>query len=1571
MQRASVWLIGLLFLSLSTTPLIAVSGSQVIASDTVWSGSITVDSGITVASGATLTISDDAVVNVTQDITIVVEGTLVIESSSNSTPHLYGSFRYPTSDRPIWQGIQVLNGGSMVIGDVLIEYARGAFDIAGTATVSANSSPIARHVQIGWYIDGGSISVPIDSSLNCDDAASSCLSLKSSSVSVPEVNATHSSSIVSIDSGSSLDADLLSGFDLGVGIQISSGSIVDVDRIHLHDTGVGVSQTGPASVEINSIEFSGTNGVGIDWSGASGAEISNLSVNSQSTLATILYSVNLGSGSLHGVSSIGKSDGNPAFYLDVSGTIDLQNIQAENYSEGIVARGTGIIELVEVNLDVSSRIIDAVGAVTLQASQSNWTTESVGAILGNDHSTLSSISISGTSSASTGLEIITGSHILTSVEISRSYLSSDRTSTGFQSIWADVTMDDVSVIGWYFGTIINQDSTVIANSLNVTGGGRDGGASILVDGGSFQVSSLITADSDHGIKVDNGTPIWENGPHVHVDSWAASNHRGFTLEMMDGSIATIRNLPSFATTAQSDAFGDGDLRWGGASSTRVNVVGSHRLIEADILITDLGGQSIEGAAVESFGFNADSDITGAVILPILETGETSVTASKDGIGTTVRMSSSPSTIQLPLLPSSGDWVIGTGNTAILQNGDFSLPEDLIIESGGELHLLNATITLNPNSKYSSNGGTLFGDQGMLSGGTGEHGASFPSTAYTGDIIVDQSVTVNCTENAQAQGSFIQSIDVGPGCTFTVIGSVEGNVSLEPGSSILVESSIRVRVLDRGFPVDGAQVIVGALEMSTGSDGVAIGSIISARYLENGNTTTGIATIIVRQQGVESLRSWNTISSFDDDVSVSTLSSGTLTGWTRIEPQFSPVHLLGDLLVPQGVTLQLLPQSSLRIGSNMNLEVQGDFISEDATITGYDWNEVRIVGNAEISGGQITGGPLLVTNNGELTIDGAVLNGAPIVSEMSSVVSISESRLLGTSTCLTGGEFSQLIVSDTIFESCIQQGILAFGSDVQLDWVSLGTDNGHGIWLQAVSGNVTNLDATNHTGRAALFLQDTGELSVIGGVYNASTEPALMTQYVSDLNISGGLVISTTGAIFEESSGEVVGLEANSGGGGAAVGIYVDGSTSNPLTMTSIKINGYATGMELIGDKDDLENPPIQILSSNIDAPLSVIAQSLPFHFVDTILTGDVELMSTAFTFEAALISSPPGGEITVTEPAFLQIGESRKILFEDLDGNLISSGTAEILVPIFHPSLDEQSIIAIHGESTTIIHRVVTGDSDLSTNQANIEAYSTGFLPTSITLALGDGDASDVLLILSPNHDPVISITTPITGFETHLNEALNLKAHATDEDPTHSTSLLISWTSTAIGELGSKTIGSNLEVNYYPDEVGTFVLTVNARDLSGGTAEASIIIEVLPPDNDLDFIDTCPTTGDNPWFDPVELRLCGPDEFDDDDDNDGLADISDDFPNDSCAWKDTDDDGRPDTVENDCNTTLIEDDDDDNDGLKDDVDNDPKVPYVSDSNADEEPLIVTLLSPGVVLPLIVIVIATILLVRQRQESED
>ena len=84
------------------------------------------------------------------------------------------------------------------------------------------------------------------------------------------------------------------------------------------------------------------------------------------------------------------------------------------------------------------------------------------------------------------------------------------------------------------------------------------------------------------------------------------------------------------------------------------------------------------------------------------------------------------------------------------------------------------------------------------------------------------------------------------------------------------------------------------------------------------------------------------------------------------------------------------------------------------------------------------------NNGELSLDETLLNGAPIESTTSSTVVISDSRLLGSSTCLSGSDSSRLVVTDTVFESCIQQGIVAFGSEVEFVGISLEDGNGHGI-----------------------------------------------------------------------------------------------------------------------------------------------------------------------------------------------------------------------------------------------------------------------------------------------------------------------------------------------------------------------------------------------------------------------------------------------------------------------------------------------------------------------------------------------
>ena len=74
-----------------------------------------VDQAVTVAQGATLTIAAGADIDISQDITIIIQGNLVIEGTEENPSEIYGTFRYPTSDRPVWQGFRVDTSGSAII----------------------------------------------------------------------------------------------------------------------------------------------------------------------------------------------------------------------------------------------------------------------------------------------------------------------------------------------------------------------------------------------------------------------------------------------------------------------------------------------------------------------------------------------------------------------------------------------------------------------------------------------------------------------------------------------------------------------------------------------------------------------------------------------------------------------------------------------------------------------------------------------------------------------------------------------------------------------------------------------------------------------------------------------------------------------------------------------------------------------------------------------------------------------------------------------------------------------------------------------------------------------------------------------------------------------------------------------------------------------------------------------------------------------------------------------------------------------------------------------------------------
>ena len=111
----------------------------------------------------------------------------------------------------------------------------------------------------------------------------------------------------------------------------------------------------------------------------------------------------------------------------------------------------------------------------------------------------------------------------------------------------------------------------------------------------------------------------------------------------------------------------------------------------------------------------------------------------------------------------------------------------------------------------------------------------------------------------------------------------------------------------------------------------------------------------------------------------------------------------------------------------------------------------------------------------------------------------------------------------------------------------------------------------------------------------------------------------------------------------------------------------------------------------------------------------------------------------------------------------------------------------------------------------------------------------------------------------------------------------------------------------------GEYSISLGAIDNYGAMSVATEFFTITPSDFDGDNIDTCIS---ELWWDDVNQRKCGPDNVDEDDDNDGYADTIDAFPFDSCAHKDTDSDGEPDEIVENCETNLILDEDADGNGV-------------------------------------------------------
>jgi hypothetical protein len=166
--------------------------------------------------------------------------------------------------------------------------------------------------------------------------------------------------------------------------------------------------------------------------------------------------------------------------------------------------------------------------------------------------------------------------------------------------------------------------------------------------------------------------------------------------------------------------------------------------------------------------------------------------------------------------------------------------------------------------------------------------------------------------------------------------------------------------------------------------------------------------------------------------------------------------------------------------------------------------------------------------------------------------------------------------------------------------------------------------------------------------------------------------------------------------------------------------------------------------------------------------------------------------------------------------------------------------------------------------------------------------------------------------------EADSLRASATvSDDLDETSSIVLSW---KVYDMQGNAVlqGGNEPVFNITDlPAGFYVVEVTATDTLGQSATASTDFEYTQLDTDGDWSSTCSS---ETWFDPETGKSCGPDIYDQDDDNDGYSDSKDAFPLDPCAQVDTDGDTQPDTLE--CppgySSWLTEDMDDDGDGVPD-----------------------------------------------------
>lgn len=1493
-----------LLLTVLILPMVNGADSTV-STNTTWSGDMVLSGNVTVASGATLTVSPGTTVDA-KDYAIIVEGTLLAQQASffsTIVPETQGSH-----GQGLWPGIVVEVGGQANLTEVSVANASAGVLVRGDFN---GTNVVFNDAYRGLSVMGGEAVINGFEANRMDYEA---VYVETGELDFTDGTATEVA--IGLANHATANVTEFDVYEAGVGVQSYDGSL-DMTGLGVYNASVGFATASGASSLVHT--FTGTGlALAIDAGDADDFALHTAQLSGERMV------VGQGVSSMHledvEFISTSSDEMRPVFDVRCDGACTLENSVIDGQPRvGVSWSGTGTSEMQNVSVFAAEQAVDATGSghaawtnLTVNASQT-------GVSVQTPTSDLSNVQVELTSSDGVGLDVLGGVHDWAEITVEKAFASTDQTSIGMKAWYSDLSIEQFTSRNVSTGMML-EDSSVVASTAEANIGGLAG--LHLIDS-SYRGSDLTTIAQDEGVLMEGDTTL-------HLSSWTAQLHNT-PLMMSPGSTAIVRTFTPLNTAPTSaDALGDGTFYYGSGYNPSISTSASYRLIETDVTFTDLAGQPVE-AHVSVHGFALMSNSNGALTLPLVSSGSV-VDVTLEGAGARVMLygGQSGQSVQVPVIPQ-GDWTISAGQDVVLgprpDGQPHQLAGDLTVANNGALTLISTDVVLSAGHTVSVEGtGQLIGEDASITADALQaSGQSFVSGTDVASLTLDTNVQWGCLNPLELQHLHILgSLTLQPGCEIDVMGgTVEGSITAMTGAEFTSSSTLDILVLDKGEPVEGALISIEGSVAMTDGDGELSTETVARRVTDTGQTWEGIKTVTLQRNNFSDFVTWDTNRSLTHTFMASTVPSGEVSGWLVLERQWSPYTLDHSLILQSASTMTVQDGVSLRISEGATITVNGVLDAGEATLSstgfGARWGGLALGASTaaaiELSGTQLieSAPALTVSGLGSVQADGVFMARSAsdplVVVESGSAASlvIRNSHLQNGSGCAQLYPSSGLITFTNVsFADCEEQAIWAQQVPLDFSEVALGEGTNWGLELTGVSGTINGIDATQFHGTGTIVSLNsiTSSFTLTDVVGTVSGQAGIVGEGNEDITLERIHLTGAPAIDVDRTSGLFSDITLEGQGTGTAF-ISHHGRSSDSLVVEGLDITGYNVGVSLHSDPGEI-SAPLVLRSAHIVASSALATEEFPVRLESCSLIGAVDVATTdvvSVDGQVGTVSVGESGEFSAYRTMTLDAqrgGVPVAAFFSVGYGN-------ELLEPM-----------SVQGTTVDVelLLRTITASGEAVASEWVVQAEVAGSPLAELTVDSPASSSSMLVINILVNQPPEVDLFEPYAG--QRVMEGDSIRASATvGDDMDDESELVLSW---RVYDLAGNTVlqGGNEPVFNITDlTAGFYIVEATVVDTYGEQATASMDFEYTLLDTDNDWSSSCSS---ETWFDPNTGKSCGPNIYDQDDDNDGFSDEKDAFPLDPCAQIDTDGDTQPDVL--DCpegyTSWLTEDMDDDGDGTPD-----------------------------------------------------